>query len=688
MENNPLLEHDFTGVLPDFDRIEAVHFLPAVQQITESALQKIDAILASNDTPTWDCVFYPVEEALDQLDQAWSVISHLNAVTNTESIREAYTTCVPVVTAFSTRLGQHEKLFQCTEQFSKSSEFTSLPVDRQKTLANSLRDFRLSGIALGEKDRKTYAQIKERLGELATKFANNVLDATQAYTLNVARAEELDGLPPSALDAARELADSKGETGYLFTLDIPSYLPFMQYCGNRELRRQMYQAYVTRASETGPNAGAFDNSELIEEVLQLRQSLAGLLGFANYVEYSLATKMAGSCDEVQEFLLSLAEHSVIPARAEFGELQAFARDELGIEVLQAWDVPYATEQLRERRYALSQEELRPYFPADRVIDGMFDIANKLYGIRVERAEAPTRWHEDVRFYSVTGKHGEPLAQFYLDLFAREGKRGGAWMADCKSRRLLRDRSVQLPVAFLVCNFTPPSADKPSLLTHAEVTTLFHEFGHGLHHMLTRIDAAAVAGINGVPWDAVELPSQFLENWCWEAEALTMISGHYQSGEPLPVAMLEKLLAAKNFQSAMQMVRQLEFALFDIQVHRDYGGENWPGVQAALDAVRERVAAFSVPDYNRFQHSFSHIFAGGYAAGYYSYKWAEVLSADAYSLFEENGIFDSATGGLFYREILARGGSEEPAELFRRFRGRDPSVDALLRHSGIAVKTAA
>src|SRR5690606_912109 len=482
----------------------------------------------------------------------------------------------------------------------------------------------------------------------------------------------------------RQAAQTRNLEGYVITLDAPSYLPVMQYAVDRELRRELYTAYGTRASDLGPQAGQWDNSALMEEILAARHELAQLLGFANYAEYSLATKMAENTDAVVEFLEDLALRSRPLAQAEYSELKDFAVRELGIADLQAWDVPYASEKLRLARYALSQEELRPYFPAQKVVDGLFAVVEKLFAVRFVADAAIATWHPDVQVFNLQ-RDGATIARCYLDLYARAGKRGGAWMDSCSSRRVDSRGRVQLPVAFLTCNFTPPSTEQPALLTHGEVTTLFHEFGHGLHHMLTRIDVMPVAGINGVAWDAVELPSQFLENWCWEPEAIPLLSAHYQTGVPLPVELLDKMLAAKNFQAGLFMMRQIEFSLFDFKLHRDYDPVHPRPIQEVLDAVRAAIAVYPVPAFNRFQHSFSHIFAGGYAAGYYSYKWAEVLSADAFSAFEDEGIFNRGTGERFLHEILERGGAREPMALFTAFRGRKPSVDALLRHCGIGVK---
>lgn len=686
--SNPFLE-DFD--LPPFDQIQAEHFLPAITQVLAEAAQQIDELVERVEAPDWDNFLYPLESIGDGIERVWSTISNLNAVCNTPDVREAYGECLPLLTEYSTRIGQHEGLFERIQQIRSSDTYSRLSGPQQKMVDNMLRDFKLSGIGLEQDKKVRFSEIKSELAELTTRFSNNVLDATQAWQKVILDKQDLPGLPATVLESAAALATSRGEQGYLFTLDIPSYLPVMQHCENRELREEMYRAYVTRASEVGPNASEYDNQPTMQRIMQLRKELAELLGFANYAERSLATKMAETTQDVLGFLDDLAERAVPIARREYQALCEFAAETLNLSVLEAWDIAFASEKLREAKYSISQEELKPYFPADTVIAGMFDVVQRLYGIEVRSTEPPSKWHDDVRFYEVYDKNNQLKAKFYLDLFAREGKRGGAWMADCQGRRRLStdgSAGAQIPVAFLTCNFTAPSGDKPSLLTHNEVTTLFHEFGHGLHHMLTEIDTAAVAGIAGVAWDAVELPSQFMENWCWEEAALQLFAKHYETGESLPKDLLDKMLAAKNFQSAMQMVRQLEFSLFDFLIHRDFDTEDFAGISETLQAVRQRVAAYETPAFNRFENAFSHIFAGGYAAGYYSYKWAEVLSADAYSLFEEKGIFDRETGLLFKRCVLEMGGSEEPAVLFKRFRGRAASTHALLRHSGIVDSDAA
>lgn len=679
--SNPLLE---THELPPFSAIQPEHVEPAISQLIDANRNHLQALLSSLQQPTWDNLVAPLEAQGDLLEQAWSPVSHLNAVCNNDVLRTAYNNSLALLTEYGTEVSQNTELYNAYQKLADSEEYAQLTQAQKQAVDNALRDFRLGGVALDGEQKKRFGAIQKRLSELSTQFSNNVLDATQAWFKHFTDAEALAGLPESALAQAAQAAAQKQLSGYVVTLDFPSYLAVMMYADNRQLREEMYTAYVTRASADGKkadgsSAAQWDNSALITETLALRHELAQLLGFANYAERSLASKMAESTQQVLEFLNELAQKSRPLAERDIQALRDFAATQ-GCTDLQPWDMTYYSEKLRVEKYAISQEELRPYFPAERVINGMFDVVKRLYDIDIVQVAVFDSWHPDVRFYHIF-KNGEKIASFYLDLFAREHKRGGAWMADCRVRRKT-DTGTQLPVAFLTCNFTPPVGDTPSLLTHDEVTTLFHEFGHGLHHMLTQIDVAAVSGINGVAWDAVELPSQFLENWCWEPEAIPLISGHYQTAEPLPQALLDKMLAAKNFQSGMQMVRQLEFSLFDFRLHAEYDPANPQDPQAVLDQVRREVAVVQAPAFNRFQNSFSHIFAGGYAAGYYSYKWAEVLSADAFSRFEEEGIFNAQTGESFLREILQQGGSKAPMELFINFRGREPSIEALLRHSGL------
>ena len=676
---NPLLSMEG---LPPFSQIKPEHVRPAIEQAIADCKQRIADVLKLQEPYTWDNLVAPLEEVDDRLSRIWSPVSHMNSVVNSAELREAHDGCLPLLSEYQTFVGQHAELYQAFRQLAESDEFSRLSGPQRKQIENTLRDFRLSGIALPAEQQKRYGEIVARLSELASMFSNQVMDATLGWHKLVTDEGELAGLPESAKAAARQLAQSRELEGWLFTLDIPSYLPVLMYADSRALREELYTAYVTRASEVGPNAGQWDNGPLMAETLALRHELAQLLGFASYADYSLATKMAETPQQVLGFLEDLAKRSRPQAERDLAEVREFARSECGAEDLQAWDLTYYAEKLKKHRYAISDEAFRPYFPAPRVLQGLFETVRRLFGLRIQQRLAVETWHPDVRFYDIYDADGELRGSFYLDLYARPHKRGGAWMDDCLGRRFRQDGELQRPVAYLTCNFNGPVGDKPALFTHDEVVTLFHEFGHGLHHMLTQIDVAGVAGIHGVPWDAVELPSQFMENWCWEPEALAFLSGHVETGEPLPKAELERLLAAKNYQSAMQMLRQLEFSLFDFRLHHGYQPEQGARVQQVLDAVRAEISVFPPPAFNRFQHSFSHIFAGGYAAGYYSYKWAEVLSADAFSRFEEEGIFNPQTGADFLHQVLEKGGSRSPMELFRAFRGREPSIDALLRHSGI------
>ena len=676
---NPLLQHT---PLPQFSKIKPAHIKPAVEQAINDCKNTIAEVLASNTQFTWANLVTPIDEVDDVLGKLWSPISHMNSVVNSDELRDAYESCLPLLSEYGTFVGQHAGLFAAYQQLSESDEFKQLDTAQQKVITNALRDFTLSGIALNDNDKKRYGEISTRLSELSSTFGNNILDATHAFSVNITDEKALSGLPESAKEAAKALAQSQEKSGWLFTLDIPSYLPVMTYCDNQALREKMYRAYVTRASEIGPNGGEYDNSPIMSELLALRHELANLLGFDSFAEKSLATKMANNTHEVIGFLEDLGVKSKAQGEQDLAEVKAFAKQNFAKSDLQAWDLPYYSEKLKQERYAISDEELRPYFPESKVVDGLFEVVHRLFGLTISERQDIDTWHKDVKFFDVFDSNQQLRGSFYFDLYARAHKRGGAWMDDCVGRRELANGDIQYPVAYLTCNFNGPVGDKPALFTHDEVVTLFHEFGHGIHHMLTQINAAGVAGINGVPWDAVELPSQFLENWCWQPEALAFISGHYQTGESLPQDMLDKMLAAKNFQSAMQMIRQLEFSLFDFKMHAQYSPEKGDEIQQVLNQVRDDYAVFKAPEFNRFQHSFGHIFGGGYAAGYYSYKWAEVLSADAFSRFEEEGIFNQAVGHDFLANVLEMGGSKEPSELFKAFRGRAPKIDALLRHCGI------
>ncbi|MBH86819.1 MAG: oligopeptidase A [Alteromonadaceae bacterium] len=680
--NNPLLSND---LLPRFEHVRTEHMETAIDQILSDNRMQIQQ-LATQEQPTWDTLVQPMQSLDDRLNNAWSVISHLNGVMNNDELREVYKRCLAKLTEYGTELSQNSTLCDAYKKVSEDDAFSSLSEAQQKAIHNTLRDFHLGGVDLPEGQKRQYADLSRELSELTSRFSDNVLDATQHWFKHITDAEELKGLPESALDGARQAAEQRDLEGYVITLDFPSFHPVMTYCDNAALRREVYEAFVTRASDVGPDGGTWDNTPVMAEILKRRHQMAQLLGFENYAERSLATKMARSPAEVMAFLEELAQKSRPMAEQEFADLKAFAKEHSGVGTLEAWDIGYYSEKMSQDRYDISPETLRPWFPVNRVVDGLFAVTERLFDLNIEQVEDAETWHRDVKAYRIS-RSGEAIAYFYLDLFARKGKRGGAWMADCRVRwRNLRG-TLQLPVAFLTCNFTPPVGDKPALLTHDEVTTLFHEFGHGLHHMLTKVEVADVSGINGVAWDAVELPSQFLENWCWNPESLNLIARHYETGEPLPQDLLDKLLAAKNFQAGMQMVRQLEFSIFDFRLHSEFKPVSPVNPLDMHREVRSEIAVTETPEFNRFPNAFSHIFAGGYAAGYYSYKWAEVLAADAFSLFEEHGIFDPETGRSFLENILERGGSQEPMELFKAFRGREPAVDALLRQCGIVTQAA-
>ncbi|WP_318478698.1 oligopeptidase A [Photobacterium leiognathi] len=677
--SNPLLT---MTDLPPFAHIKPEHIKPAVEKAIADCRENVESVLMEMAEPTWETICAPLAETDDRLSRIWSPVGHLNGVKNSPELREAYESCLPLLSDYSTWLGQHKGLYEAYKALKASDKFAELSKAQQKSIKDALKEFELSGIGLPAQEQARYGEISKRLSELSSKFSNNVLDATMAWSKVITDVEQLSGLPESVLLAAKANAEAKGEEGYLFTLDMPSYLPVMTYCDNRELRAEMYEAFGTRASDRGPNAGEFDNTEVIAEKLKLSHELARMLGFNSYSEKSLATKMAESTEQVLGFLNDLADRAKPQGEREVAELRDYARNEFGVETLEPWDFAYYSEKLKQHRYSISDEELRPYFPEKKVVAGLFEVLKRVFGLEIKQRDGVEVWHESVKFYDIFDNKGTLRGSFYLDLYAREHKRGGAWMDECVVRRTRIDGSLQTPVAYLTCNFNRPVGDKPALFTHNEVVTLFHETGHGIHHMLTQVDIAAVSGINGVPWDAVELPSQFLENWCWEEEALAFISGHYETGEPLPKAMLDKMLAAKNFQSAMFILRQLEFGLFDFTLYTEYDPEVGAQVLDTLFKVKSRVSVVPSPEWGRFPHSFSHIFAGGYSAGYYSYLWAELLSSDAFSRFEEEGIFNPLTGQDFLTCILEQGGSEEPMALFKRFRGREPELDAMLRHSGI------
>ncbi|MBI5435934.1 MAG: M3 family metallopeptidase [Nitrosomonadales bacterium] len=714
--DNPLL--DFTG-LPRFGKttshstklskddsqvvgyaeVKPEHVAPAIVQLLGENRALIERLLA-DPSATWDNFVQPLTDANERLSRAWGQVGHLNAVMNSPELREAYNATLPKITQYYAELGQNLALFEKFKALRNSPEFAGLSAARKKIIENELRDFRLGGAELPDAQKARYLEIQERLAALSSRFSDNLLDATNDFTLVIEGApssqpspvgrrgdglsreresvNELSGLPDDALQAAQEAALAAGKTGWLFTLKAPSYMPVMQYADNRALREKMYRAYGTRASEFGKPE--LDNTPLMDEIVKLRGEEAALLGFASFGELSLASKMANSPQQVVEFMRELAQRARPFAERDLAELREFARAELGLAEMQAWDIGYASEKLREKRYAFSEQEVKQYFPEDAVLPGMFKLAGTLYGLQIKSSVAPV-WHDDVRFFDIRDAQGQLVGQFYLDLYARNSKRGGAWMDDAITRRRTAS-GIQTPVAYLNCNFSAPVGGRPALFTHDEVITLFHEFGHGLHHLLTEVEDLGVSGINGVEWDAVELPSQFMENFCWEWEVLHGMTRHTETNEKMPRALFDKMIAAKNFQSGLQTLRQIEFALFDMLMHSNFEAGSGKTILQLLDEVRAEVAVLVPPAFHRFPHSFAHIFAGGYAAGYYSYKWAEVLSADAYSLFEENGILNPDVGARFRGEILAMGGSRDAMQSFAAFRGREPSIDALLRHNGL------
>ncbi len=672
---NPLL--DFSG-LPRFAQIKPEHIAPAIAQLLAENRALLTKLTSDLTAPTWQNFVAPMEDANERLSRAWGPAGHLNAVMNSPELREAYNATLPMITQFYTELGQNLELFKKFKALQQSDEYAGLSAARQKIIRNELRDFRLGGAELPEQQKARYLKIQERLAEICARFSDNLLDATNDYRLIICNPEELTGLPEDVLQAAQEAAEAAGETGWLFTLKAPSYMPVMQFATHRPLREKMYRAYATRASEFGK--ADWDNTALMEEIVRLRGEEASLLGFDSFGALSLESKMADSPQQVITFMRELAERARPFAEKDLCELREFARLELGLDDLQSWDIGYASEKLREQRYAFSEQEVKQYFPETAVLPGMFKLVETLFGLQIVPASAPL-WHEDVRFYAIRDQQGQLIGEFYLDMYARSSKRGGAWMDDVITRRRL-PAGIQTPVAYLNCNFSAPVGGKPAVFTHDEVITLFHEFGHGLHHLLTQVEDLAVSGINGVEWDAVELPSQFMENYCWEWEVLRDMTRHTETGAALPRILFDKMYAAKNFQSGLQTLRQVEFSLFDMLMHSAFDAGGAKSILQLLDEVRAEVAVLIPPAFQRFPQCFTHIFAGGYAAGYYSYKWAEVLSADAYSLFEESGVLNPDTGARFRSEILAMGGSRGAMESFSAFRGRNPSIDALLRHNGL------
>ncbi len=672
------------SMLPAFAQIKPEDVTPALDKVLSKNREDVEYLLNNKASFTWQSLVEPLNNIGNRLERTWSPISHLNAVVNTDELRKAYNANLAKLSDYHTELGQNEQLYQAIKAIHETAK--DLNQAQLKNLEDSLLGFRLSGITLPKEAKARFKAINQELSQLSSRFSDNVLDATNAWIKNITDSNELAGLPESALDMAAQAAQQRALEGWVITLQFPSYIAVLTYADNRALRAELYKAYTTRASELGANP-ELDNTAGMQAILKLRQEEATLLGYANFAELSLANKMAESPEQVLAFLQDLALKAKPFAEKEFADIKAFAHERLGIETVEAWDVAYISEKMKQERFDFTEEDLKPYFPADRVIQGLFTLVERLFNVHIKQQTGDVDlWHPDVRFYKVYGTSGEEQAMFYLDLYARQHKRGGAWM-DSFCGRFRRADSLQLPVAFMTCNSSPPVGDKPALFTHDEVVTLFHEFGHGLHHMLTQVDYPDIAGINGVEWDAVELPSQFMENWCWERSVLDLLSGHWQTGEKIPEALLQKMQAARYFQTAMATVRQLEFAIFDMRLHLDIHAAESDRVQALLNKVREQVAVVKPPMFNRMPNTFTHVFAGGYAAGYYSYKWAEVLSADAFARFEEEGLFNPEVGNAFLKEILAVGGSRKAMESFIAFRGRKPSIDALLRHNGLIEQAA-
>ncbi|MFP3601774.1 M3 family metallopeptidase [Paraburkholderia sp. SIMBA_053] len=688
--DNPLL--DFSD-LPRFGDIRPEHVTPALDVLLADAAAAVERAAQPITPASWADVVEPVERATEPLSRAWSVVGHLNAVADTPELRAVYGENLPRVTEFWSSVGQNLALYEKYKTLNASDEFASLTSERKKILGNALRDFRLSGAELPEDQKPHFAELQERQAALSKAFSDHVLDATNAYAyfVEAGNEAELAGLPEDVIEAAKEAAEREGKTGYKFTLHFPSYFPVMQYSENRPMREAMYRAYVTRASELGPQYGKgkpeWDNTSVLADQLKLRAEEAHMLGYKNFAEVSLAPKMAESPEQVMAFLEDLATRARPHAEQDWKELREFALSELGLSDLQPWDMTFAAERLRQKRYSFSENEVKQYFPEDAVFKGLFKVTETLFGVRIRRDEAAV-WHPDVRFFRVENQDGGLVAQFYLDLYAREGKRGGAWMDDARGRHKHTHGGVQTPVAYLTCNFSAPVGGKPACFTHDEVITLFHEFGHGLHHMLTRVDELGVSGINGVEWDAVELPSQFMENFCWEWDVLSDMTSHVETAQPLPRELFDKMLAAKNFQSGLGTLRQIVFSMFDMQLHTGFDAAGTKNATELASEINERFHVVPQAPFSRWPNTFSHIFAGGYAAGYYSYKWAEVLSADAYAAFEEaaqaasGSVLDQTTGMRYRKEILEVGGSRPAMESFKAFRGREPNIDALLRHNGM------
>jgi oligopeptidase A len=675
---NPLIS-DY--VLPPFEQIQADNVVPGIELVLKENRNQIEK-LSKLENPNWKNLMYELEGVDIRLSKAWSPIGHLNAVKNTPEIREAHAKAEEMLVEYSTWVGQNKDLYHAILKVKNNDEYVSLNTAQQQAVDHAVRDFKLAGVGLEGDSAKKFAALTKELSKLTTQFQNNVMDCTDSWFYDVTDKSMLAGVPEAVIQAAQDKAKAAKVEGYRLGIDFPTYYAISKYADNQEIRKTLHKAYFTKASTLGPHDKKYDNSEVMKNIVRIRSELASILDFTSYAEYSLATKMAKDTDEVFEFLYSLAEKAKPFAQKDYEALRTFVKEKYNIDKVNPWDVSYYSEKQKQALFDISEEELRPYFPIDKVLSGMFEITNRLYGMTVKPHAGVETWHEDVTFYDIYDSSGELRGQFYLDPFARPNKRGGAWMDEALTRSKKTDGSIQTPVAFLVCNFQPASTGKPALLNHTEVLTLFHEFGHGLHHMMTQIETRDVSGINGVPWDAVELPSQFFENWCWQDDALQLISGHYETGEPLPAQQLEKLKQAKNYQSGMFILRQLEFAIYDLRIHKEFDKNKDDQLKNILDETRDQISVIPVAEYSRFENSFTHVFSGGYAAGYYSYLWAELLSADAFSLFEEQGIFNANTGKSFLNNILEKGGSEEPADLFAAFRGRAPKIDALLHSHGL------
>lgn len=672
----------YAAYLPRFNTIYPEQIETRLQAQLNKNRAALKALLCQPGPYTWDNLMQPLEEMSDELHKMWSPVSHLHSVLSSEPLREAYNKALPLLTDYHTEISQNQALFQAISSIAESPSFVDLDAGQKKIIENDLRDFKLAGVHLSAEKKQRLAELNKQLSQLMTNFSEHLLDATQEWSLHVTDVSRLAGLPDSALHLAQEEAVRRKLEGYVLTLDAPSYSSAIKFLTDRALRKEIYTAYATRASDVGPNASRWDNAPLMEAILKIRHEMAQIVGFANYAEYSLATKTAKKPEKVLDFLYDLLRRSRPVAEKEYQETLALAHSLDGLESLEVWDVSYYSEKLQQSKFNFTQEDLRPYFSAQQAMQGMFALVNKLYGITVKEEQGLDVWHPDVRFFSIYNETGEFCGGLYTDLYARQHKRDGAWMDECLVRRRIKEE-IQYPVAYLTCNFMPPAGGMPSLLTHDEVQTLFHEFGHCLHHLLTQVDYASVAGINGVPWDAVEFPSQFMENFCWEKTVLDWIAVHYQTGVNLPENLYRSMLQAKHFQTGLQMIRQLEFSLFDFRLHLEYDPQRGNQIDKCLAEVRKETAVIPVPAFNRFQNSFAHVFAGSYAAGYYSYKWSEVLSADTYAQFEENGILDPATGRSFMKNILATGGVRDPLVSFVAFRGREPTIDALLKQNGMA-----